>query len=187
MSFSTAARKFFSPSHHLWIRVANPNRFSIKPSTNESKTEQHQNNESIILMNVGLTPRGLEDIGDINTITSKYNAQDSQRINFGDEIIEIEWDGHVHTEADELYHAVWETFTNATIIPSPISGVIRNVHVVDRPSIHTVVDEETTLFTVEIDKKSFEKLPDTFVDEKTYDKHVERLPRGTFFDDRDNM
>ena len=185
MSLSTAARKFFAPSHHLWIRVANPNLFSIQPSPNETTTKQHQKNESTILMNVGLTPRGLEDIGDINIITSKFNVQDTQRINAGDDIVEIEWDGHVHTEADELYHAVWETFTKATIIPSPISGIIRNVQVVDRPSIHTVVDDETTLFSVEMDKSSFDNLSDTFVNEESYDKHVEKLPRGTFYDDRD--
>lgn len=207
MSVSTTARKFFSPSHHLWIRVATTTattaatttcstattktRFSLSSKKKNNKNEQqwqlNSNEPHTLLLDVGFTLRGLEDIGDINTITStKFNNIDvDKKINVGDDIVEIEWDGHVHSEADELYHAVWETFTNATIVSSPISGIIRDINVVDRPSIHTVVDEDTTLFSVEVDNDSYRNLSNNFLSEDMYLKLIKRLPRGMFHDDRD--
>ena len=155
-SSALAGRKLFSPKHHLWIRAACKNHtLQGKLMSLSSTGNQQSNKASTLLLDVGMTWRGLEDVGDINTITSitKY-----AKVNAGDDVVEIEWDGHVHSEADELYHAVWETFTKATTISSPISGIIRDINVVDRPSIHTVVDEETALFRVEVENGLYDNL-----------------------------
>lgn len=138
-------------------------------------------------MDVGITSRGLEDIGDINTITSSNsNIGLNKKINAGDYVIDIEWDGHVRSESDELYHASWETFTKETAILSPVSGTIRNMNIVERPSIHTVLDDDTTLFSVEVDDDTYQALSLKFINEEMYKKALQNLPRGIFHDDNDD-
>ena len=82
-------------------------------------------------MEIGLTKRGLDDIGDVSSITTHSHhrhkedrAEDKYVVDnkYHDDLLlcTIDWEGHSITGADELYHTVWETFERQTRIYSPI-------------------------------------------------------------------
>jgi hypothetical protein len=142
---------------------------------------------SSFLVDVGLTKRGIEDIGDINTITSAQTIKKNKEIKVGETVMEIEWDGHARSEADELYHAVWETFTRVTKIISPLNGIVQNVKSIKFPSIHNSIDDNTALYTIETDNDSLMSAVNDFVSKDAYRCFVQKHPRGMFHDQNEHL
>ncbi len=199
-------RKLFVPNCHLWIRptaLAECQTTSNTRSTAAAElTKVSASSSPLAIVDVGLTFRGMEDIGDVSGITSSMEVQNSSIrskhqegsnsnvdmnmktfISAGEAVMKIEWDGHAHSEADELYHAVWETFTEVTNISSPVSGILRSTCMDDNSSsIH--IDDETTLFTIETDYDTLNtEIGSVGVTENVYRQFVQRQPRGIFFDE----
>ena len=117
---------------------------------------------------LGLTKRGLDDIGDISHFerklsptrqpkTRQHQQQDQQRPvdGWGEEIkrhqefLKIVHEGHAITAADEMYHTVWDTITEELSIVSPTDGWVISsesaVHDEGDDKIARYVDDETIL------------------------------------------
>jgi hypothetical protein len=199
MIASTAARVLFHPSNHIWLRA--------KPFTKNisSQLAQHR------FLEIGITDRGLDDIGDIRNITSihrsmKKSNNSQQLIQRGDELLQIHFDGHTRTSADELYHAIWETYSDNVSIQSPISGRIEivvgddtdtdtdndtnnnnnnNIDTIFKSIVQNGIDEETVLIeimTTEEEWKHACQQNSDFVNETEYLKIIQNIPRGSFYD-----
>ena len=94
---------------------------------------------------VGLTERGLENIGDITAIeslvegtaASVHNNTQKMRTNLHSRVereaalVQIQWEAHRITTADELYHTQWDTLVDTTTIRSPLTGRLTTMFVGD--------------------------------------------------------
>lgn len=146
--------------------------------TNESlQTGQRQEWYRI---QVGLTQRGLDDIGDISHVERKLptsrqqkngcQQQDQHHLMIGpleevkrqQEFLKIIHDGHAITAADEMYHTVWDTITEEVSIASPADGwVTSSVSAAchkdeDEDRIARHVDDETILMDMITTKEEVE-------------------------------
>jgi hypothetical protein len=180
MTFILTGQKLFVPSRHLWLRAKQiPTSLTSSTSRGIAPSKSQGNHISIISdtswrIDVGITNRGLEDIGDVqsyefhhdilaamntnskgekiddagendhaheyahqneNTHMSRLfkSERDYEKVNTNASrnidattVLRINWDAHLITAADELYHTVWETVSESTDISTPIDGHIEN-------------------------------------------------------------
>ena len=192
MSSGTTARVLFHPTNHVWLRA--------KPFAKNMSSQLHR------FLEIGITERGLDDIGDIQNITSIHRSMNNdnnspQLVQRGDELLQIHFDGHTRTSADELYHAIWETYSDKVSIQSPISGRIEiiggdtntastkntnNIDTIFKFIEQDGIDEETVLIeittTEEEWKHACQQENSDFVNETEYLKIIQNIPRGSFYD-----
>jgi hypothetical protein len=143
-------RQLYLPSLHLWYRPIGKAASS-----------------SAFRVEIGLTDRGLQDLGDINTIARMKKVDDT--VEKGDNLLSMDWDGHFITSADELYHTVWDTISGTYCsLKSPITGKID--YMIDGDDI---VDEDEVLVTLSTDENSLEGILASLVTEDEYLKSVE--------------
>ena len=100
--------------------------------------------------------RNDNDVDESSSISNNNNTNNHQQqhnnnnnnvdnaIKRGDNLVTIDWEGHTITDADELYHTIWETFTDQTTIKSPINGKIMMMMTCRRPNEEEEDDEATT-------------------------------------------
>lgn len=176
---------------------------------------------------VGLTERGLENIGDITAIESLVegaaaaaqtttNTQTTTtttnvpRVERDAALVQIQWEAHRITTADELYHTQWDTLAVTTTIRSPLAGRLTRVFVGNTTDYHDF-DTEDPLFELGIDdEKTMDDATSTtnttpltignnknntsdtdgdgsgvpeLVDWKTYQQRIHNLERGKFYDE----
>ena len=96
--------------------------------------------------------------------------------------MEINWDAHLITVADEIYHTVWETISESTMIKSPLSGIIEEINTSD---VH--LDSNTNLFTLRTDESSLQTqvaLSDA-MNQDEYTQFIQSTERGKFHDPND--
>lgn len=167
MTFLKAGRKLYVPGKHLWLRATKQN----VPAANTLQ-------KSPWLVDVGLSVRGLEDIGDVSEMRSTYATTKSNKsteewnAKAGDDLLIIDWDAHKITSADELYHTVWETFSETTYIQSPISGVIQDVHLLSPDEEE--LDEDTVLLRILATCETLQQSMDDLLEEEDYEELVEK-------------
>ena len=174
------ASKLYVPSRHLWYRPCNP--------SSDWKSW---------LVEVGLTDRGLQDLGDVESIQLVKRVDDSVHVN--QEVLKIHWDGHIITAADELYHTVWENVSGVYSIPTPARGTIDQLFGQRRVSVGTdpdsaghatagtaqtfnvsAIDEDDILMTIRTDAASLQDAIEHLVDEEEYERVVRDQPPGAF-------
>jgi hypothetical protein len=145
----------------------------------------HLFREGAWVVNVGLTDRALDDIGDVLSMDSllsssaannmpndNANANEGIVVERGQTLMEIKWDGHAITSADELYHTVWENIEGMTPIHSPVSGLLQKVMI---PRKGVGLDEEDVLATIIVtDEQSLQNELQGTVDEEKYMKYLEK-------------
>eukprot|EP00536_Pseudo-nitzschia_multiseries_P007691 jgi/Psemu1/196183/e_gw1.183.103.1 len=171
MSF---ARIVYHPLNHLWLRAKDP----------LTKNAVVRQQSSRLLLEMGITERGLEDIGDITSV--RWLAARSE-VRRGDELLQIHFDGHSITGADELYHTVWETFSDHVSIRSPVSGTIhhgrRNSDEVLESFELDGIDDSTVLMEITASNEEWERARrhNSFVTELEYLKIINQKPRGAFY------
>lgn len=152
-----AGRKLVSPSQHLWIRA----RDTFMCSKSGEKTH---------VLEMGLTHRGVEDIGDVQSISL---LQPDSQVRKGQDLLRVSWEGHAITAADELYHTVWETVEGFTMIQSPMTGVVQET---DTPWI----DADDSLLSMTATEKSLFTAFSHLVCEDSYNKIIQNMPPGRF-------
>mmetsp|Transcript_3895 Transcript_3895/g.9285 ORF Transcript_3895/g.9285 Transcript_3895/m.9285 type:complete len:160 (-) Transcript_3895:73-552(-) len=158
---SKIARTLYNPLNHIWLRARKA-----------ASSSSHR------ILEVGLTERGMEDIGDVTSVKQPLN-----KLQKGDELLTIHFDGHSITSADELYHTVWETFSDQKSIMSPVSG-----KTTDDSSLEALeedgFDQDTVLVGIETTSQEWDEIckQKKFVDESEYFKIIERQPRGAFYE-----
>eukprot|EP00554_Chaetoceros_debilis_P000894 CAMPEP_0194097420 /NCGR_PEP_ID=MMETSP0149-20130528/57858_1 /TAXON_ID=122233 /ORGANISM="Chaetoceros debilis, Strain MM31A-1" /LENGTH=275 /DNA_ID=CAMNT_0038783445 /DNA_START=172 /DNA_END=1000 /DNA_ORIENTATION=+ len=270
MTFILTGQKLFVPSRHLWLRAKQiPTSLTSSTSRGIAPSVSHGSNISISIsdstswrIDVGITNRGLEDIGDVqsyefhhdilaamntnskgeknddagenehahehehehahahvhasvtkdihnfkvNTITvntspsksafeserdhEKANA--SRNIN-ATTVLRINWDAHLITAADELYHTIWETVSESTDISTPIDGNIEeiNTSILTKQKAGSIyvtpaLDEDTTLFTLRTSYTNIEyrMKEEAFICcEDEYEEIVQTSERGRFYEE----
>jgi hypothetical protein len=91
----------------------------------------------------------------------------------GQTMMEIKWDGHAITSADELYHTVWENVEGMTPLQSPVSGLLQTVMMIPRKGVG--LDEEDVLATIIVtDEQSLQNELQSTVDEEKYMQYLEQ-------------
>ena len=160
-----AGRKLVSPSQHLWIRA----RDSFVCQTSGEKTH---------LLELGLTHRGVEDIGDVQSIALQPNAN----VRKGQDLLRVLWEGHSISEADELYHTTWETVEGFTMIKSPMTGTIQETDI-EKPWI----DADDALVSMEATEKALFTAFSHLVCEDSYNKIIQNMPPGRFAESTTTM
>jgi len=154
------------------------------------------------MVDVGLTKRGLDDIGDITSIQIPSAFQKKilkvsheeevpspslplplslHAVKHGQEIVKLNWDAHLITSADELYHTVWETISETTKIVAPVDGELVDIHCKEGDEW---VDEDTALFTLRAngDLIDIHKRKNAWMQADEYEEYVDSLENGKFFD-----
>lgn len=204
--------KIYSTSHHFWLRAmqhssssTNPymrNDFETIPKTwstgspiqcNKTTVHQHIDNKNTDpwSVEIGITKRGFDDIGDVFALNSTLHMDEStelkslkallgRQVNTGDKFMKMEWDGQTITEADELYHTVWETIDGFTDVISPVNGYLEHVFSF---SPNVGIDEDTVLATIRTSRKDLETVlkNDKFLMAgEEYNQFVSKLPPGMF-------
>jgi len=123
---------------------------------------------------IGITSRGLEEIGSIDYITSFVKPGDSIMPNIP--FIEIGWTAYRISTADELYHTTWENIEGSYTIKGPVFCTLRTLH-------HDVLlnpeDICNKTWLVEIELNEEESLP-SLLDRKSYNEHISEISRGLF-------
>ena len=130
--------------------VPAPTPLSLSLSLPQVPVEWYKEN-NYRYIDVGITDRGIDDIGDVtgvkpcftntgmHTHTSPHShshsstcteKNENENINIPvwklkqeETVLEIQWDAHLITSADELYHTVWETVSETSMIRAPFKGV----------------------------------------------------------------
>ena len=123
---------------------------------------------------MGLTARGLEEVGDIISLR-KMRAPDT-KIKAGDAMLVVEWEGHSITTADELYHTTWATVEGTKTIRSPVNGVIEKI------SDDITFDENSVLVTMVTSLDDLERATekDTLIKEVNYARLLTKISPGMF-------
>jgi len=179
MAALAAGKKLFHP-RHLWLRAISSKETTVFPSSTINGSSCSQiNNKPGLLVDVGITRRGLEDIGDVSSITNLLGIQHSTSqkqqwpVSAGDGIVEIDWDAHKITSADELYHTVWETISESTVIQAPVAGVVEHVERI-YPS-YEEIDEDTVLCRIQTDDDTLKKAQamGELLEEDDYSKYIQ--------------
>jgi hypothetical protein len=151
--------RMFLPAQHLWIETI-------------SSSHSHR------WLRIGLTQRGLEDIGDITSIQPSISAKTGGFVDRGQDLMRINFDGHSITSADELYHTVWDTFSDQVSIFSPLPGLLLPIAVRDEK-----INEDTSLATLKVSEDEWQQACERYlVHESQYRKLILNWPRGKFSD-----
>ena len=176
-------RKYFVPSTHTWLKITS----LFSDTKNLKYMTQVQ-----LSFEVGITDRGLDDIGDITSIqfplhsTSASNTQQNTwcKVKKDQEILNIHWDAHFITKADELYHTIWETIDETTSIKSPVDGVCVGVNDFSAQKMKYRVHSDTSLFSMRTSMDHLQELNDQgqLMDCEEYTNYVKTLEAGVFFD-----
>lgn len=135
-----AGRKLVSPSQHLWIRARDT--FAC-----------NQSGEKTHLLEIGLTGRGVEDIGNVQSIL-------------------LQQDSTVRQGQDLLRVLCEEGFTT---LKSPVTGRIHETDI-STPWI----DADDYLLSMTATEKEVFSAFSKLVCEESYNKIVEKLPPGRF-------
>mmetsp|Transcript_70 Transcript_70/g.127 ORF Transcript_70/g.127 Transcript_70/m.127 type:complete len:187 (+) Transcript_70:338-898(+) len=182
-------RILFHPLNHIWLRTKEP------LAKNVAVRQSHR------LLEMGITERGLEDIGDITSVRwsaarhfdtngpgrTENEIESTTRVRKGDELLQIHFDGHAITSADELYHTVWETFSDHVSIRSPIAGSIRhnerNVDELVESFELDGIDETTVLMEITATQEEWDRAcrHESLVTELEYLNTIQLKPRGAFY------
>lgn len=177
MALATKCSRLFHPVCHLWLRAI--------PMHNASTSSA-----ALVRLEIGLTERGVEDIGDVTSIQPMVATVNCNRstIAKGQEILQIHYEGHCITKADELYHTVWETYSDKKSVHSPVAGQLLEMGDTTSPTgsqnMDYFIDDDTVLVANLITtKEEWEYVSnETLVQEATYLKVIGELPRGNFAD-----
>mgnify|MGYP001158444036 FL=1 len=125
---------------------------------------------------LGLTARGLEEVGSIDQIIPLVNTGD--QVTKNTPIVEIDWTAYKISAADELYHCAWANIEGSYTIEGPVSCTLRSIHhnALSKPQD---ICEKTWLVEIELNEE--EPLP-SLLDKKSYDEHISEIDPGIFAD-----
>ena len=160
-----ASKRYFAPAQHLWYRAV-------------------QKEKAAWSVQVGITNRGLQNIGDVTAVEIvKEDLQKSwirgnmAKIQAGEELVSLQWEGYSRTAADELYHTVWESVEGTEIIRSPVTGrILQTVDVEEEGEI----DDETVLAEIACTEVELGKAARRWIEEVEYDAFLQKTPPGKF-------
>jgi hypothetical protein len=154
-SICRGGRKLFLPQLHLWYRPV-PSKLT-----------------NLWTVEIGLTDRCLQDLGDIQRLYSDYLV--GKPVTNGKAILRLDWDGYMITDGDEMYHTVWKNIEGTYTIKSPVDGKLEYM-----ASKTDIIDEDQVLLEISTTEESLGRAIQYLVCEEEYDKLKEFTPPGTF-------
>lgn len=175
---------WFVPKQHVWLQCS---RCSIPLSAVSTRgtVDAHYDTPSTPLWRVkwGMTAHGMDRLGDITKLTcfvddDKSNQEVPSVVQQGQDLFRVHWEGYEWTEADELYHTVWDSVEGEECITSPVTGKL--IHVVN--SEESVVDEEISWAEMECKDHDLLQAAANWVDEGSYNRWINRLAPSKFSD-----
>lgn len=113
-----------------------------------------------LILEVGLTKRGVEDIGDVSSILLERDPDES--FTEGADLLRIKWEGHHY---------------GVTKLKSPVAGTIKATDIAN-----PWIDTDDYLLRIAASEKSFADAFPKLMDEETYKEFVQRLAPGRFSD-----
>lgn len=121
---------------------------------------------------LGLTTRGLEDVGTIH----KWEclAKVGTAVKAHSPMLQLEWDGHHISDGDELYHTRWASVQGTTSVLAPMDGTLQFLSSAKLP-----LESETCLAEMIVDKPGLNAATG-LVNEETYWRAVLAAPPGMF-------
>jgi hypothetical protein len=166
-SAGNVLRRYFHPKDHVWFRPV-------------FARENKPANKHYCHIEMGLTQRGLDDIGDVTAM--KAQVSNHHDVSKNEDLATIEWEGFTRSDSDELYHATWGTFSGETTLKAPVAGKVQSVNVVPNTFL---IEEDTILatLTVSADDWVYEIQNNHLVSEFDYQNIVKNSAPGQFADD----
>ncbi len=151
--------------NHLWVRLI---------ASKHPRETKH-----LWKVDVGITERGLDEIGDV-TLVEKTIAkpQNNIKLNYGDEVLTINWDAHYISSADELYHTSWESISDFTVVKSPLGGDLVEIYLGD----DTILDSDKPLFSILTNNECLQQRKGDFLHYDAYKEFVVSGKPGKFHD-----
>lgn len=135
----------------------------VEQKTSSTHQQHYHREQKWYRVQLGLTQRGLDDIGDVSRIermisdppspaastslpsaastSAEPSAQQLVDVARRQELLRIYHEGHIITSADELYHAVWDTITDHVSICSPVAGKILSTPGLTRNGKTTIMED----------------------------------------------
>ena len=147
--------------------------------------------KTAVIARIGLTERGLQDIGSVSDYRYLKERSDSTAPPLP--LLELDWDAYKISNADELYHCSWEAVDGTAIIHSPIPGTVvqfndANIERACRTNVPLSTSDWLVEIAVEEDvaasllNASCGSTTD-LLDPSAYKRYCEALPRGMFCDE----
>ena len=126
---------------------------------------------------IGLTTRGIEDVGAI--FEWERLAEAGTAVRAGAPLLKLEWDGHRISDGDELYHTTWSSIEGSTTLVAPVEGTLLSLHEALRGATAPSLEAGTVLAEICVDKPSLNAAVG-LVNEETYKREVAALGPGMF-------
>jgi glycine cleavage system H lipoate-binding protein len=130
---------------------------------------------------LGITDRGIEEIGDLVSVRPLLAAGES--VEQQDGLMQIEWAGMMITDGDELYHTKWANVEGETTVRAPCSATVTAIcEPLDR--LENLCAED---WLVELELKEPTASLDDLVDEMQYLEAVAQAGPGPFGEGDDRL
>lgn len=170
------ARKYVSPSHHMWVTLAPDQMTPPTPGGRHRPPSTYR-------IEMGLTSYGLRNIGDVqavriiqeqpsSSVSSSLPPDDdgmkSKNVMKDESFLLIDWEGYAINSADELYHTVWENTEGTYEVKSPVTGILHHVRKIDSTCQEDDLDETDVLAVVTSTRSDLEDVVKDWMDEKEY-------------------
>lgn len=119
----------------------------------------------------------MDRLGDVTQLRSLANC--GHVVQQDEDLLQIDWEGYEWTEADELYHTVWNSVDGVETIAAPLTGRIVRV----TNSDESIIDEDAAWVEMDCDDEDVIKAAANWMDEFSYHQWVKTLSPGKFSDD----
>lgn len=204
-SFILSGQKLFMPSRHVWLRAMKVSSSSMSMPSKVLPVSSSSDGAGDWRVDVGMTFRGIEDIGDVQKYEFETDIVQAANSSLAllprrilsagkDTVLTIHWDAHHITAADELYHTVWETISEQTLVTCPVNGWVEDINAsllstkhkaapVSSMYIAPDLEEDTVLFTIRTNYESIQPQFKNLCSKDEYEEIVESSSeRGRFYD-----
>ena len=137
---------------------------------------------------IGLTSRGLEDVGAIWEYVRL--AETGTAVRAGAPLLKLDWDGHRISDGDELYHTTWSSIEGSTTLVAPVEGTLLSLHDVPCGGTAPSLEHGAVLAEICVDKPTLNAAVG-LVNEEAYLRAVAAEGPGMFGsaqgDDKDRL
>jgi hypothetical protein len=153
-------RQLYVPALHLWYRPVPPIIYSSGPSAASinNNNNNNNNNNSMWTVEIGMTDRGISELGEISGIQQQKSIRDTVRQ--GDEVLALDWDYHVIKTVNE---PSWTVVSGTYRLRAPVRGKIE--YIMDSQDIG---NEDEVLLTLSADADPLQDAIFPLVTEREY-------------------
>lgn len=179
---------WFAPRQHLWLQCSID---TYIPTTSFQQQNEQQDHAAAAAptwrVRWGMTEQGMDRLGDIVQLQSLVALPSDSTISTnaavivqGQDLLKVHWEGYEWTEADELYHTVWESIEGVETVQAPVTGKFLHVATKSTHDETVIIDEDSVWVEQECRQEDLVRAAASWTDETAYLKWVETLSPGRF-------